>query len=442
MFPVNDPLFGQVKVEQDQFPEFHAPGEFFPLWFGSVRKDVPFPFPEPFSRPPLVSSCTACPRTYVVWFPESPPSFDGDRQSPDGSRPLQPRSGVPGLAGIFPRPGKRAAQPDRHPGNPDGSRTSVSFPVCLVCCPRAGVGIPGYFALSGLDDEFKGSGGSPAPGRTSFFRRDFSRSNLATGTLFSVISIILLFGYAIFGAYILGKGFSPPIDSLLTAFYFSVVTMATVGYGDIVPKTDDARMFVVSLIILGISVFTASLSTVVLPMMNDRVRHLLMGGRRKMSRKNHYILVGTGGLAANVFAELNDRNLPVTLIVNRRIEEPPWNTVDQVIGDPADTEVLKEAGILAARALLSLLENDGENAFVVLAARASGTEAKTVVSVRDRVNLARIRTVRPDMILAMDVIGAQILGMALSGEPVDGDQLLKKVLFAEADDPEKATEGR
>jgi voltage-gated potassium channel len=192
---------------------------------------------------------------------------------------------------------------------------------------------------------------------------------------------------------------------------------------------------------LGISVFPASLSTVVLPMMNDRVRHLLMGGRRKMSRKNHYILVGTGGLAANVFAELNDRNLPVTLIVNRRIEEPPWNAVDQVVGDPADTQVLKEAGILDARALLSLLENDGENAFVVLAARASGTEAKTVVSVRDRVNLARIRTVRPDMILAMDVIGAQILGMALSGEPVDGDQLLKKVLFAGDDDPEKVTEG-
>lgn len=159
-----------------------------------------------------------------------------------------------------------------------------------------------------------------------------------------------------------------------------------------------------------------------------------------MSRKNHYILVGTGGLAANVFAELTDRNLPVTLIVDRRKDEPPWNVVDQVEGDPADTEVLKKAGIMDARALLSLLDNDGENAFVVLAARASGTEAKTVVSVRDRVNLARIRTVRPDMILAMDVIGAQILGMALTGESVDGDLLLKKVLFADGDETEKAPE--
>ena len=75
-----------------------------------------------------------------------------------------------------------------------------------------------------------------------------------------------------------------------------------------------------------------------------------------------------------------------------------------------------------------------------LQSRASGTEAKTVVSVRDRVNLARIRTVRPDMILAMDVIGAQILGMALTGESVDGDLLLKKVLFADGDETEKAPE--
>lgn len=266
------------------------------------------------------------------------------------------------------------------------------------------------------------------------FRTDFSRSNLATGTLFSVISIILLFGYAIFGAYILGKGFSPPIESLVTAFYFSVVTMSTVGYGDIIPKTDDARMFVVSLIIMGISVFTASLSTVVLPLMNERVQHLLMGGRRKMIRKSHYILVGTGGLAANVFAELKERNLPVTLIVDHKRDLPPWNEADQVEGDPADTETLKEAGIMDANALISLLENDGENAFVVLAAREAGSSVKTIVSVRDRVNLARIRSVRPDMILAMDVIGAQILGMALSGEPVDGNRLLEKVLFTDGDD--------
>ena len=315
-------------------------------------------------------------------------------------------------------------------------RSRFAWSVALVLV-SASLGILLY---PGGHMSFRAAGDILLLGGLLFFRRDFSRSNLATGTLFSVISIILLFGYAIFGAYILGKGFSPPIESLLTAFYFSVVTMATVGYGDIVPKTDDARMFVVSLIILGISVFTASLSTVVLPMMNDRVQHLLMGGRRKMNRKNHYILVGTGGLAANVFAELTDRNLPVTLIVDRRKDEPPWNVVDQVEGDPADTEVLKKAGIMDARALLSLLDNDGENAFVVLAARASGTEAKTVVSVRDRVNLARIRTVRPDMILAMDVIGAQILGMALSGESVDGDLLLKKVLFADGDETEKAPE--
>jgi voltage-gated potassium channel len=40
----------------------------------------------------------------------------------------------------------------------------------------------------------------------------------------------------------------------------------------------------------------------------------------------------------------------------------------------------------------------------------------------------------------MDVIGAQILGMALTGESVDGDLLLKKVLFADGDDTEKAPE--
>lgn len=259
------------------------------------------------------------------------------------------------------------------------------------------------------------------------FRGSFSRSSLATGTLFSLVSIVLLFGYSIFGAYLLGKGFKPPILTLETAFYFSVVTMATVGYGDIVPTTDDARLFVVSIILFGITVFTASVSTVLIPMMNERIQRLLLGDKKRMTRKNHFILIGTGGLALNTYQELNSRNLPVTLIVNRKELESPWDNVDQVEGDPADTRTLREAGAMEARAILSLLDNDGENAFVVLAVREMNSPARTVVSVRDRVNLARIRTVRPDMILSPDVIGGELLAMALTGEKIDGEDFLHRI---------------
>ena len=259
------------------------------------------------------------------------------------------------------------------------------------------------------------------------FRRQFYRSNVATGTMFSLISIILLFSYAVFGSFLLGMGFNPPIKNLLTSFYYAVVTMSTVGYGDIVPVTDDARIFTVSIIILGISVFTASLSTVILPLMNDRVQHLLMGERKGMVRKSHYILVGTSALAMNTYEELARRNFPVTFIVPKRRVDGDWEKIDQVEGDPMDPEVLKKAGIADALAILALLEDDGDNAFVVLAAREAGSVAKTVVSVRNREKLARVRTVHPDLILSSDLIGGQLLAMALAGEDVDGNEIIRKI---------------
>ena len=266
------------------------------------------------------------------------------------------------------------------------------------------------------------------------FRRTFSRSSLATGTLFSLVSVVFLFGYGIFETYLLGNGFSPPVRNLMTALYFSVVTMTTVGYGDILPRTDDARIFVVSLILLGITVFTTSISAVIIPLANERVLRLITGGKQKMNRKKHYILIGAGSLAHNAYQELVRRNLPVTMLVDHELTKPPWNDADQVVGDPMDTETLRKAGAMDAAAILSFLENDGENAFVVLAVRELGSTAKTVVSVHDRLNIPRIRTVKPDMILSPDIIGSELLAMALAGEKIDADAFLKKVFQIEPPD--------
>jgi Ion channel. len=125
------------------------------------------------------------------------------------------------------------------------------------------------------------------------FRGRFDRSSLATGTLFALVGAIMVVSYGVFGAYILGDGFKPQIHSLSTALYFSVVTMATVGYGDILPVSNESRLFVVSLIVLGITVFATSLSAIIVPAVNNRLQSALRGEKRRMIRKDHYIIAGT-----------------------------------------------------------------------------------------------------------------------------------------------------
>ncbi len=257
-------------------------------------------------------------------------------------------------------------------------------------------------------------------------RNAFQRSSLAAGTLFALAAIVLLLVYGVMGSLILGAGFAPPIVSLPQAMYFTVVTMSTVGYGDILPKSDDARLFVISLIILGLSVFFTSLTAVVGPLVQGRLSRIIEPRRKRMKRVNHFIITGNGALAHNTARELLARDKAVVIIVDD--EDARFGDAEIVIGDATDLEILRKAGAETADSVLALSNDDAENAFVILALRELNTDAKKVAAVSSRKNLERVRRVQPDMILAPNVFGGEVLAMALTEEKIDGDDLLKRFL--------------
>ncbi len=256
--------------------------------------------------------------------------------------------------------------------------------------------------------------------------RHFRRTSLASATLFALASLFSLFAYAIVGSFVLGSQFTPPIRDFVSAFYFSVVTMTTVGFGDISPTTPEARLFVVSVILLGITVFATSLSALLLPLINRRVRALLNHREETMERTNHYVIVGDTALARNSYKELKAREQPVTFILKRAPDDP--GDMDVVVGDASTLEVLERAGAPRAKAILALDYDDSENAFVVLAAKELADHVKTVTVVNDSRNIARIKRVHPDMIIAPQVLGGELLAMALSGEAVDSERLMHQFL--------------
>lgn len=257
-------------------------------------------------------------------------------------------------------------------------------------------------------------------------RSRFDRSSLAASTLFAVTSVLILMVYGVLGAMLLGTGFSPAITNLPTALYFTVVTMSTVGYGDIVPKSTEARMFVVSLVALGLTVFATALTAAIGPVVQARINRTIGSRREKMKRVNHFIITGAGALAYNAARELRHRNLPVLVVVEQG--DASFGDAEVLVGDPTELDVLRLAGGEHARAILALSDDDSENAFVVLAARELGCDAKKVAAVSSRKNLERVRRVHPDMILAAPVFGSEALIMALTEEKIDGDWLLNRFL--------------
>lgn len=259
------------------------------------------------------------------------------------------------------------------------------------------------------------------------FHRAFNKSSLAAGTLFALASSLLLIIYAVFGTLYLGQQFSPPIRQLSTALYFAVVSMATVGYGDIVPKTAHARLFTVSIIVLGITVFATSLTAIVGPLVSGSLQRIV-SEEKHMTRKDHYIIIGNTSLAYNTYRELQKRKQQCTLIFSQPPAQGVFEGADVVVGDANDLDVLKRAGAPEARAVLAMRADDSENAFIVLAVKELGGNVKTVAAINDGKNMDRVRRVQPDIMLAPQVLGGEILAMALSGESVSSDFVLDRLL--------------
>ena len=268
--------------------------------------------------------------------------------------------------------------------------------------------------------------------------RRFDRASVTAGSLFALVSVLSLLIYAVFGTLYLGNEFNPPVTEAGTAFYFSIVSMSTVGYGDITPHTITARLFTASIIILGITVFATSISAIAGPVIGGNLKRLVKGRFSTAMRKNHIIIAGETPLALSVYDGLRRRGEEVTVIVPTGSAQEYPAAADLIEGDSSSVEVLHSAGVTRARYVLALRADDAENAFIVLAAKeATGDSgAKTVALVNTSKHLEKIRRVQPDMVFSVQLLGAELLTRAINGDPMDS-QAITDLFFAKAATPAK-----
>lgn len=254
--------------------------------------------------------------------------------------------------------------------------------------------------------------------------RSFDRSSVTASSLFALTSVLMLISYSTIGAYYLGDEFSPIITDFSTAFYWSMVTMSTVGYGDISPLSNDARLFTASVIVLGVAVFATALTAVVAPVVSQSFAKIIHQTGKKMKRENHFIIIGHTPLAAHTAKSLHKRGQKVTRLFRHEPNTQEIGAFDYLVGEPSNIEVLQEAGVNQAEAVLCMLADDSENAFVVLAVRDLAPKAETIVAVNDANHLERIKLVHPDVLITPQLLGGELTAMILAGEEITPDFIM------------------
>jgi voltage-gated potassium channel len=162
----------------------------------------------------------------------------------------------------------------------------------------------------------------------------------------------------------------PPFD----AFYMTLTTMTTVGYGEIHPLSRAGRMFNSFLIFFGVSTLFIAIGA-----MTQTIIEIEFGdaiGKRRNKRmieklKDHYIICGFGRVGRGAASELVHAGVPF-VIVDRdpdRIERAMHAGMLGVVADSTRDETLRQVGIERARGLVAALATDADNLFVLLSAK-------------------------------------------------------------------------
>ncbi len=162
--------------------------------------------------------------------------------------------------------------------------------------------------------------------------------------------------------------------TVVDALYMTIITISTVGYGEVAPLGEGGRIFTTLLILTGVVTATSALSNLASILLGQHLWQSLR--ERRMSGNietlsGHFIICGHGRMGTQVARELRARAQTFVIIEQRMDQHATLLDTEtpHLIGNATDDDILRRAGIIRARGLVAALDNDPDNLMTVLSAR-------------------------------------------------------------------------
>lgn len=244
------------------------------------------------------------------------------------------------------------------------------------------------------------------------------RSSHFSGLVYGVLLLALIHIVGTLGYKHLGGESATWIDS----FYMTFITVATIGYGEIIDLTHHpyGRLFTVGISVVGIGAMSYMFSTFVALLLESDLNVAL---KRKRMEKNiaqirgHYLVCGIGRVGSNVASELLTTRRELVAIETDQVVLDRWlsdhPTGLHLQGDAADDDVLRKAGVMYASGVFAVTGDDSHNLMIALSVKLLNPKARVVVRLHDIRNAAKARKAGADEIVSPDFTGGMRIASAM-----------------------------
>ncbi len=244
------------------------------------------------------------------------------------------------------------------------------------------------------------------------------------------VAVLLATGAASVAGYRLLAG---PSVSLLDAIYMAIITLAGVGYGEIVDTSQNPalRIFNIFVVLIGVAITVYVFSVLTAFLVEGEITNIFW--RRKMQKlisqlNGHYIVCGLGHTGQHAVEELHKTDTPFVVIeshedqVKRALEHlgEDYREMLYLVGDSTDEDVLDRAGIDRARGVIAALPLEKDNLVITVMVRQKNPSVRVVARCTDEKFAERIMkagangTVNPNRIggmrLASEVLRPHVVG--------------------------------
>ncbi len=206
--------------------------------------------------------------------------------------------------------------------------------------------------------------------------------------------------------------------SVNDAFYMTIITITTVGFGEVQPLSPLGRFFTSALIVSGVATATAGVSNIAGIILGSRL--WLSIRERRMEElieklEHHYIVCGYGRMGRQIVRDLNKRQQTFVVIEQDEElrEELLEDNVLHIIGDGTHDDVLHEAHIAQAVGLVAALNSDADNVMTVLSAREINPSLFIVARAAEATSESKLRRAGANRVVSPYMIGGHRMALAM-----------------------------